>query len=167
MDRRLACRRPGERSSRLASAAHVRLSAALVFRIGPGKDSDFRPGMSSSQPASTAMPATPTSTLAICASAIARRARGFAPVTRGCRDSCRALRPPWTGWVCLELFQPHLRVAEAIEFHAHAIHQRKMQTARAAVVVRLVEVIEDPSGPDRAVALAGDQERQLVRAVRI
>ena len=50
-------------------------------------------------------------------------------------------------------------VAEAIQCHAHSVHERQMETAGLAIVVALVEVVEDSAGFQRPVAVAGEQER--------
>ena len=47
----------------------------------------------------------------------------------------------------LELFQARRCIPELVELHAHAIHQRQVQAARPAVVVALVEVVEDAARP--------------------
>src|ERR671911_2566172 len=44
-----------------------------------------------------------------------------------------------------QLFDPRRGVAEAIELHTHPVHQRQVQAAGPALVVRPVDIVEDPT----------------------
>src|ERR1051326_75766 len=62
--------------------------------------------------------------------------------------------------------QPLLGIPEALQLHAHLIHQRKVQAAGAPVVVALIQEIERSSAFEPTAA-ACQHDRQLVRAVRV
>ncbi len=53
-------------------------------------------------------------------------------------------------------------VAESIELHAHAIHQREVEAAQLAVLVAGVGVVEHAAGLERPAQRAGGQHRHLV-----
>ena len=57
-------------------------------------------------------------------------------------------------------------VAEAIELHAHSIHQREVEAAELAVLVTGVGVIEHAAGLERPAERPGGEHRNL-RAVMI
>src|SRR5687767_12109622 len=67
----------------------------------------------------------------------------------------------------LQIFNPRGRVAEAIQLHAHTVHERQVQAAGLALVVRLREIVEDAARLEGPAPLAGQQDRQLPGAVRV
>jgi hypothetical protein len=60
----------------------------------------------------------------------------------------------------LQPLQPSLRIAEMLQLHVVAIHQRQIQAAHLAVILAVLEVIQRASGLQRSAKSAGQHHRQ-------
>src|SRR5437879_5087019 len=61
-----------------------------------------------------------------------------------------------------EVSQSPVGVAELLERNTHPVHQRQIETARPAVVVPAVAIVENAAGLQAAAAAAGEQNRHFV-----
>ena len=69
----------------------------------------------------------------------------------------RAGMPPRRRAAPLHPRQPRIGVAEAVELHAHPVHDAEVQAAHLAVLVAGVEVVERAAGFERAAQAAGER----------
>src|ERR1039458_1839875 len=63
--------------------------------------------------------------------------------------------------------KPPVGVAKAIQFDPHPVHDREIQTAGAAVLVALIEEIQDAAALQRAGSSAGEDDRELIRSMSV
>src|SRR5262245_52949544 len=63
--------------------------------------------------------------------------------------------------------QAAVAIAETIQANAHQIHQRKKETAGAAIIVAFVEIIQHPAPPQSTARAARQHDRKLIRAVSV
>src|SRR5262245_12960807 len=65
----------------------------------------------------------------------------------------------------LETEETAIRVAEAVELHAHPVHDRQVHAAQLAVAITLVPVIQHAPRLQRPAQTARQQDRQLAVVV--